>query len=165
MKKKFLLVCFIGLVLGIGGVSADHSDGLGIGIIAGGGGGTVGGLFYPTLSLKVPNVPVFWGVNAFLGSGLGVGVSGDYYIFDRDLVDSGSFNLDWFLGVGAFSHFFFGDGFGLGAGVRVPVGLSLHINETFELFLDVTPGIGLGINTGSILYFVGGGELGLRVWF
>jgi hypothetical protein len=165
MKKKFFLVCVIALLAGAVNVFADHpGDKVGIGLFAGGGGGTVGnGFFYPGLTLKVPTFAVFWGVNGFIGAGsAGLGVSADYYILDKDLVKDGSFDLDWFLGVGAFAHIYFGSNSSVGLGVRIPIGLSWHINNIFELFIDVTPGIGLNIP--PVLYLTAGAELGLRVW-
>jgi hypothetical protein len=164
VKKKFFLICLLALVVGSAQVFADHpSDEVGIGVFFGGGSGTVGGGIYnPGLTLKIPSVPVFFGVNAFFGSTSGLGVSADYYLFDRDLIKDGSFDLDWFLGVGGFTHIYFGGSGYFALGARVPIGLSWHINKTFELFADVTPGVGL--NFAPALYWVGGGELGLRVW-
>jgi hypothetical protein len=163
MKKRLLLVCLMVLLTGI--VFADHpADGVGIGLYFGGGSGTVGGgLFNPGLSLKFPSLPVFWGANAFFGSTTGLGVTADFYLFDRDLVKDGSFDLDWFLGIGGFGHFFFGNTTYLALGARLPIGLSWHMNRTFELFLDVIPAVGLRF-TKDFFYWAGGGELGLRAW-
>jgi hypothetical protein len=165
MKKKFLLVCLLALVVGSARVFADHADNkVGIGLFFGGGSGTVGGGIYdPGMTLKIPKAPLFWGVNAFFGTTSGLGLSMDYYLFDRDLIKDGSFDLDWFFGVGAFTHIFFGQNDFFALGVRFPIGLSWHINKTFELFLNGTPGVGVKFEP-SPLYWVGGGELGLRVW-
>jgi hypothetical protein len=166
MKKKFLLFCLLALAVGSAQVFADHpSDEVGIGVFLGAGTGSVGrGVYNPSLSLKFPELPIFWGINVFLGSPTGLGVSADYYLFDRDLIKDGSFDLDWHLGVGALGHLFFGNGGYFALGARLPIGLSWHINKTFELFLDATPGIGLNFGGGNFLYWIGGGELGLRVW-
>jgi hypothetical protein len=165
MKKRLLFACFIGL-LGTAGAFADHPEGWGIGVFSGGGGGTVrGGLFHPGLSLKAPGAPVYFGVNAIFGRETGFGLTGDYYILDRDLVSAGAFDLDWYLGVGGFGHFYFGAFPHAGLGVRVPVGLSWRIHGPAELFFSIVPGLGLGVNFYPPVYFVGSGELGLRFWF
>jgi hypothetical protein len=162
--KKILFIVAVGLLIGTAGLYADHPGGLGIGPVFGGGSGSVGGgLFYPGLNLKLSDVPVFWGFNAYIGSyGFGMGVTGDYYLIDSDLVTSGSFDLDWYFGLGGFAHLFFGNDFYMGLGLRVPIGLSWHITKQFELYLAAIPGIGLSIPIG--LYWAGSGELGLRIW-
>ncbi|MDR2177254.1 MAG: hypothetical protein LBP20_04325 [Treponema sp.] len=166
MRKKLLLLGVAGFLAV--NVFADHSgDRLGLGLFAGAGSATAAGgaQFNGGISLKVPGLPVFWGINASIGNNAtAVSVTGDYYIFDDDLVRDNSFDLDWFLGLGGFGHFYFGDPFSAALGVRVPIGLSWHVNQNFELFADITPGLGVKL-TGSPLYWVGGGELGLRVWF
>jgi hypothetical protein len=171
LKKLLLLFCFF-LVLSAA-LFADHADDkVAVGLFLGGGWGSAGGgvvfdngggLFTPGFSLKIPGIPVFWGLNAFFSSVTGLSVSADYYLVDRDLVKDGSFDLDWFLGIGAFTHLFFGDYTGGVLGVRLPIGLSWHINQVFELFLDVAPGIGVSFNSGP---FYGSltAELGFRAW-
>jgi hypothetical protein len=162
--KKLLLLCCFALVL-TGGVFADHpEDKTGVGLFLGGGwAGVGGGLFNPGFSLKVPGLPVFWGLNASFGGAAGLSASADYYFVDRDLVKDGSVDLDWFLGAGLFSHLYFGNYFTMAMGVRLPVGLSWHISQVFELFLDVAPGIGIKFDS-QPFYGALTAELGLRVW-
>jgi hypothetical protein len=163
MRKKLLLLGVVGFLAA--NVFADHPDGkLGLGLFLGGGAASAGAQFNGGLSLKLPSLPVFWGANAYIGSdAVALSVTGDYYIFDDDLVRDGSFDLDWFLGIGGFVHAHFGDPFSIALGARLPIGLSWHVGKNFELFADVTPG--LGINFPIDFYWVGGAELGLRVWF
>jgi hypothetical protein len=164
MRKRLLLLCVAGFLAA--NVFADHpGNRLGLGVFVGGGGTSVtNGQFDLGISVKTAGLPVFWGINASIGSGLALNISGDYYVFDQDLVRDGSFDLDWFLGVGGFGHFYFGDPFSAALGVRFPIGLSWHLNQNFEIFLAGIPGIGLQF-TGDPLYWAGGGELGLRIWF
>lgn len=163
MRKLLLLFCFA-LVLSAG-LFADHPDDkVGAGLFVGGGWGSAGGgLFHPGFSLKVPRLPFFWGLNASFGGVTGLGVSADYYLVDRDLVKDGSIDLDWFLGIGLFTSLYFGDYFGGALGVRLPVGLSWHINQVFELFLNVAPGIGIAFNSRPF-YGAFAAELGFRAW-
>jgi hypothetical protein len=162
--KKLLFVVLIGLLVSTAAF-ADH-EGFGIGLVFGGGWNN-GGLGWGALSLKIPSVPIFWGLSIpFVGrSGGAIGVSGDYYIFDKSLVakdmtnDDGTykFKLDWYFGVGGYFNLYFhndywengtlknkkitkaSDSFGL----RVPVGLSWHIIKQLELFLGLVPGFGV----------------------
>jgi hypothetical protein len=163
LKKVLLLFC-LALVLS-GGVFADHpEDKVGVGLFLGGGWGSAGGgLFSPGFSLKIPGLPLFFGLNASFGGFTGLGVSADYYLVDRDLVRDGSLDLDWFLGLGAFTHLYFGDYFAAALGLRLPIGLSWHINRVFELFLDVAPGIGVSFNSRPF-YGSLAAELGIRAW-
>jgi hypothetical protein len=163
LKKVLLLFCFI-LVLSAG-VFADHPDDkVGLGAFVGGGWGSVGGgIFNPGFSLKIPHLPIFWSFNGFISGVNGLGVSADYYLLDRDVVRDGSFDLDWFLGIGAFTRLYFGDYFGGALGVRLPIGLSWHINQVFELFTDVVPGVGLAFNSRPFFGFFTV-ELGFRAW-
>ena len=172
--KKLFFVLLIGILISTA-VFADH-EGLGVGIIGGGGFGSHHGYGYAGLSLKVPSLPIFWGIYpAFYGSGFGVGVTGDFYFFDDNLIeqkmtgDDGSyypFKLDWFLGVGGFVDLhMWKNGLSADLGVRVPIGLSWHIIKQLELFLDIAPGIGVYMGPGGVgLHWAGAAELGLRFW-
>ena len=169
--KKLFLVLLIGFAVSTAAF-ADH-DGLGVGIIGGWGWPGHG---YAGLSLKVPKMPIFWGIYpTFAGTSFGVGVTGDFYFIDKNLVSStmtnedGNYNfkLDWYLGLGAFLNMWFWDGgANAGLGARVPIGLSWHIIKQLELFLDFAPGIGISFNAGGVWgpYWAGALELGLRFW-
>jgi hypothetical protein len=190
--RKLVLLLLIGF-MAVTAAFADHPDTLGIGGIFGGGYafnsnnnygfGTVG------FSLKIPGLPFYWGLYSnFNKYTTGVGITGDYYIFDRNLIGSGEadeavsedgsedsskkgsykLKLDWYLGAGLFSDLHFWDGgFAFDVGARVPVGLSWHIIRPLELFLGVGPAF--GIYTGRQIplrfHFFAFGELGLRYWF
>jgi hypothetical protein len=189
--KKLIFVLLIGLLVGTAAF-ADHS-GLGIGIVGGGGWGGVGtGNF--GLSLKIPRMPVFWGIYfPFYADAhnFGMGITGDFYIFDRNLVthdftnEDGTykFKLDWYLGLGGFFSFHTWrdtwnngrgrkSGGGVDFGLRVPIGLSWHIIKPLELFLGIHPGLGFyitdkdyyGYDNRQAVYFNIGGEIGLRLW-
>lgn len=164
MRKKLLLLCVAGLLAV--NAFADHPSGLGLGIFGGGGGSaTAAGSGNLGLSLKLPGLPIFWGVTANFGEkSTALSVSGDYYLLDEDLT-RGSFDLDWYLGIGGFGHFYFGDdNFYAAVGARLPIGLSWHIVDKLELFGDIVPGIGIDFHDGLKLYWVWGAELGLRLW-
>jgi hypothetical protein len=181
--RKLLLVLLMGLLLGVGAF-ADHPDGLGLGGLVGGGYALDFDDFdnnwafgYPGLSLKIPGIPIFWAFYVNLAHSMtGLGVTGDYYIIDRNLVgekltnEDGTydFKLDWYLGLGLFfdTHFWNG-GIAFDTGIRVPVGVSWHIIKELELFLAAGPAVGIyfGKDIPLRFHFFNFGELGLRYWF
>jgi len=165
--KKILLVVILTVIMA-GAVFADHPDNkFGIGVMAGwyGGWGS-GGLAHTALSLKIPNVPVFWGANlGFSSDHFSLGISGDKYFIESALVSG--IGLHWYVGLGAWVDLlWFGDTADLSVGARLPIGLSWHILNFLELFLDVAPS--LGVQIVPEFYFPAGGwpiELGVRFWF
>lgn len=164
--KKIIAVFILGLSISTVGLFADHGSGFAVGPVISGGGGTggAGGTFGATL--KFPSLPVFWTAKLRFGSsGLGLGVTGDYYFIDRDLVQDGNFNLDWFIGIGGYLNMGFYDDFLLSLGARLPIGLSWHIARPFELYLALVPSLGLEV-TPNVDFpdFDIGAELGFRFW-
>jgi hypothetical protein len=161
--KKLILVLLIGLLVSTA-TFADH-DGFGIGVILGGGGGFhEGGAFYPGVSLKIPALPVFWGIYTSIGwKNIGLNITGDYYFFDKNLFsnnidnDDGTYKfiLDWYFGLGGvFSLNFWNEKYnwwgkrgweGIGMGLRVPIGLSWHVIKQFEIAVGLAPVLGLYI--------------------
>ena len=179
--KKIVLVIALAAILATGTVFADHPGGLGIGIVG----------FYPGgvgLSLKIPSVPIYWGISAAFGSDyFGADVSGDYYIVDSKLVPA--IGLNGFIGLGAFFSFHdysredwtdYSRTF-TAFGGRIPIGLSWQPVKLLEIFFDVAPSLGLYIwsdekhtvlgqevitKEGSKGFHFGWPiELGLRLWF
>jgi hypothetical protein len=163
--KKIVLILLVLFVLGGTAAFAEHPSGLGIGVVGGGGGWNGGGGANFGLSLKVPSVPIFWGINITPGGNfLGLGVTGDSYLIDDTLLGTDALDLGWFLGVGGIAHLGLGDNyFGLDIGARLPIGLSLQIS-IIEVFLDVAPTIGLAIVPRLGLYWDAPVELGVRIW-
>jgi hypothetical protein len=166
--KKMLLVLVLGLVLVTGAVFAEHPAGkTGIGVVFGGA-WNGSAYLYPGLSLKLPSMPVYWGIYAHLSQyGFGVGATGDYYFIDSTLVNfGGGSRLGWYLGLGGFADInFWQSGLAFDVGARVPIGLSWFIIPSAELFVDVAPGIGLGVGGGGPgLYWTLPAEIGLRFW-
>jgi len=175
--KKLILVLLIGLLVGTA-VFADH-DGFGIGLILGGGGYSNNWGFHPGISLKIPSIPIFWGIYTnwnYAGNynNFGLTVTGDYYIIDQNIVSAGDsykFILDWYFGLGGAVWMNFwnvkgGDnGLGVGLGLRVPVGLSWHVFKPFEIALGLIPTFGIYLSKydGGFWWNIDG-ELILRVW-
>jgi hypothetical protein len=184
--KKLFAVCVIGLALGVTGVFAQHPGGLGVGVIGSfglGGGGAA-------LSLKVPALPIYWGISLKLkgssGAGhtseFGFGVSGDYYFYDQALVPD--IGLGWYLGGGAFIGYWSATWHAtagakdwtyalLQVGGELPIGLSwmIPIPVKLELFIQAVPNIGVKFALsgndyydGDLLWWDIGGNLGIRIW-
>jgi len=176
--KKLLLIVSLVLFLAVGAF-ADHPSGWGLGIMGRGGWGngdygTGGG---GALSLKVPSVPIYWGINADFGRHyFGAGVTGDYYFIDDNLVDK---VIGWYLGLGAFAGLYSWSAYdnndsytAFTVGGRLPIGLSFQfpvVLDGLELFVAAVPNLGAAIkfggDSGGGLFFNIGGELGLRLWF
>jgi len=165
--KKMLLVSILILVMA-GAAFADHpNDKFGIGIMAGywGGWEKGGGSAHTALSLKIPNIPIFWAINlGFDSNYFRMGVSGDYYLAEGVLVSD--INLHWFAGLGAWVNLaFVSDNTYLSLGGRVPIGLSWHVLEIMEIFLDIAPSLGFQVTPD--FHFPSGGwpiEIGIRIW-
>ena len=174
MKKKLVLAVAFAAVLTTGTVLASpvHPGGLGIGALWGGsvGGGGNFGFGNVALSLKLPTVPIFWGVTLNIHNDwMAVGVQGDYYFMGGYLVGD---ILGWYLGLGAFGNFGFGSNVSfVGFGGRVPIGLTFQPISLLEVFLTLAPQVGgrvwisgnysgFQFPQGSFFNF----ELGLRLW-
>lgn len=170
MKKVILVLVLVSFVT-VGTVFADHPSGLGIGVVGSynysygyASGGSAG------LSLKVPALPIFWGINAGFGTNyFSVHVTGDGYLFDSEIIPT----LGWFLGIGGYFSFYSHSGgtsyTSLAVGGRIPVGLSWQPLDLIEVFLDVAPSFGLGIGAANDSAKMGFDffvpvEIGLRIW-
>jgi len=174
--KKVLCVLILTAVIGAGTAFADHPGGWGIGVQGGSsfGWGVFGGNAFALgagvgLSLKIPNVPVYWGIDVdFIP--LRIGITGDIYFLDMMIVPD---LLHWYLGGGLGV----GVGFvplGLDITARLPIGLSFQIPirsgiEAIEIFIQVVPSVGIGFHfsAGSGVYLAGGFGFGggFRIWF
>ena len=183
--RKIALVLIIGF-LATGAAFAQNSDDeVGIGFLGnfggGGFGGGTGGFIRTGLSLKLPDIPVFWGLtfNFHPGGNLwGVGLLGDHHFFRRTFRDeivadddgyTYHLRLDWYIGLGGFADFLFGgpdDSLDFAFGLRVPAGMSWRIVRWAELAVGIVPSFGMyaGYN-GPTPFWSVGGELALRYWF
>jgi len=174
--KKTVIVLLLSLLLSAGAF-ADHPSGWGIGIVGqynlawDGFDGSPG----LSLSLKAPQMPIYWGINVDLGKHLvGFNITGDYLIIDQPLVRE--VNLGWYLGLGGYVGFYkysfeTTDWVSLRAGARLPIGIYIVPVKFFEVFVDVAPSLGMGMYFGDYddsFNFPEGGlglDLGLRFWF
>ena len=179
--KKLIVTVVLGMLIAAT-VFAQH-EGFGIGIIAGGAGqfrergdgvspaqGNLG------LSLKIPNIPIFFG---FYGNLLkdypGFGATADFYFIDvtfyeKNLTgDDGSYyplKLGWYLGAGLLLDLYLGKSdTDINFAARVPVGISWYIIKPLELYAEIAPNIGV-TSWGENACLIGwSGHLGLRLWF
>jgi hypothetical protein len=171
--RKLVLMLFLAMVFSVSAF-AEHPSGWGVGLVGqynldwDGFDRAWGG----ALSLKAPNVPVYWGINLnYRTNYFDFSLTGDYYLFDKTLVNE--INFGWYLGVGAYAGFYYYGGdsnyYGLGAGARLPVGIYIIPVNFFEVFLDVAPCLGLGFNFGNEfkIKIPAGGlgvDIGFRIW-
>jgi len=186
--KKILLVVIMGLLAGTVAFADHAQDSLGLGAVFGVGMGWDGVIvpdFYPAnLSLKIPNVPLFWGISVKPFRYLGIGITGDYYFFEPNLVaktatnDDGSYNvkIDWYVGAGFYVNMYTGnDYFGGDGGFRMPFGVSWHALQDIkklEVSVGSVGGLGIGghqtgdLQDGPYLHwFFIPVEIAVRWWF
>jgi hypothetical protein len=190
--KKLLLVLIIVFVASTSAFADHAQDSLALGAIFGAG-WSMHKLephpdIYPTsLSLKIPRVPLFWGLNVkYLNNyDLGLGITGDYYFAEPNLVsttttnDNGSYQLkiDWYVGVGFYANLYMysdyrGNYAGGDGGLRIPFGVSWHAMEQIkQLEVSVGSVAGLGIGGNKYLdkpylhWFIIPLEIAVRWWF
>jgi hypothetical protein len=160
--KKLVIVLALTAIIVTGTAFADHPKGLGIGVLWSGeffGGGGHGA----ALSLKVPSVPLYWGIQLRGWSDvLYIGVTGDSYVIDQTLVKD--IGLGWFFGIGGYGGLLLASNPNIALGLRLPIGLSWMPVKVFELFFGLTPTLGINLNP---FYFPTWGaplEVGLRLW-
>jgi hypothetical protein len=104
-------------------------------------------------------------------------LNGDYYLIDRALIPD--IGLGWFLGLGGYLRFYhYGSDHanmsynGLGAGARLPIGLSWQPVDFLEIFADIAPSVGFlsyfGDAAPDKFSFPDGGwqgDIAVRFWF
>jgi hypothetical protein len=168
MKKKIAIAIALAAILAIGRAFAVQ-DGLGIGVVGGGHGrlgssGSVAG--GGALSLKLPTIPVYWGINFSFWETLWLGVSGDFiHLIDNQALVK-DIGLSWFIRLGLYGKILLGSSLSaLDFGARLPIGLSWQPVKLFEIFLDAVPSLGISIYDGIHLSDGWSGELGIRLWF
>ena len=189
--KKLVLALILAVAMSANAF-AEHPDGWGIGIVGRGdwtvhsGGWGNRGISSMALSLKVQNIPIYWGFNVSMGNNhFGVGVTGDYHLIHDNIIDFNGPKLGCYLGVGGYFGLSFWyppetwNYYSLSIGARLPIGLSFQVpiydNISLEIFGALVPNLGLGFwfwesgwdtNRSRVGISGGiGGELGIRIWF
>ena len=160
MNKKIFIVAALLMVVCVGGAFA-----WGIGIQGGSGFPEYGNL---AVTFKLDTVPLVFATNFTFDGGFGIGLTGDYWFLNDNIVGP----LNWFIGAGAgISLGGFDDNFILGLEGRLPIGLNMYLVDGFiEPYLQVVPSVRL-----NILPRIGGSfpedflgfaaNLGIRFWF
>lgn len=153
MNRKVLILAAV--LLAFASISA-FSWGIGIqggsDVVRGGGAGAV--------TFKLDSIDLIFGVEFPSFDPFEVGVTADYWFFNPTIANP----LRWYLGVGGFAAISTRNS-EFSAGARVPVGLNMFLADFFEIYLQVSPGIRLGIGNGVHPSFVLPANFGLRFWF
>ncbi|MDR1147505.1 MAG: hypothetical protein LBK66_02625 [Spirochaetaceae bacterium] len=138
MKKKIVLisaalVVFASVEAFSFGIGLRGNFGYGFG-----GGGSL--LFSPNDKLHI-------GASYYMGEDLhSVGLTADYWLFEKDLRSVGKGSLNFYLGFGLYSWISFPkdeDTEG-GLGIRVPIGLDLNF-DPLDFFVEMAPQLGLSL--------------------
>ena len=155
MRRVVVLVLALLMLAAVTGMSDTWGVGASFGIDA------LGGLpEQAMLSLKVPQVPVLWGVGAQIGNDqFNLGLTGDWWLYNENLF---SF-INLYVGPGLYAAL--PEPFELGG--RVPVGINAYPVDVFEIFFEVAPTLLFVSDRGgvSIPEFAVQGAFGFRFWF
>ncbi len=112
------------------------------------------------LSVKIPQMPILWGVAAQFGAGnFNLGLTADWWLYQQNLV---SF-IGLYVGPGLYMSL--PQPFEIGG--RVPIGLSAFPLDFLELFVEVAPALVLfsSDTVVTIPNFRLQGAVGIRFWF
>lgn len=155
MNKKILIVAALLMVVCVGGAFA-----WGIGIQGGGGFPDYGNA---AITFKLDTVPFVFATNFTFRDGFGVGLTGDYWFLNDNIVGP----LNWFIGAGAgISLGGFNDNLILGLEGRLPIGLNMYLVDGFiEPYVQVVPSVGLNVLPEIGLRWGFAGNIGIRFWF
>jgi hypothetical protein len=156
LKKK---IAAIAAALFVFASIEAFSFGLGLRAGYGWGGFGGGGLLFS------PNSQLHFGGNYYIGSGgFYLGVTGDYWVIDKELTSIGRGTLDFYAGAGLFADIGIFDDPKLGAGIRIPIGLDFDF-DVVDIFIEVAPQLGLSFLPGIGLWGSWlGGAIGARFW-
>lgn len=152
MNKKLVVLLVLLLTLGLTNTFAE---------MAIGGAGTFSDGPGAVLTLKVPKVPLMFGIGATLGTNFSLSLSGDYWVYNQHLLGA----LGLYLGPGAYFNLSTGNTMSFEIGARVPVGIFFYPIKPLEVYLELAPKVGIPFNGGSFPAFGLQGQLGLRFWF
>ncbi|MDR1468041.1 MAG: hypothetical protein LBT00_01970 [Spirochaetaceae bacterium] len=139
---------------------------IGLGLQAGG--NTLTGFDDLGLSILIsPNEQLHGAVTWYIRSeGVALGGSADYWVLPIALTKLGPGDLLFFVGGGVYARISIWEGeFGLGAGLRLPIGLDWRTGS-IDAFIQAVPHAGLGIlpSPGFDRFYVDL-NLGARFWF
>ena len=153
--KKIVLIGIV-LMVAFAGVASASTFGVGGAFSI----APLGGLpSSAMLSLKVPQVPVTWGIGAQLGADrFNLAVTADWWLYRQNLV---SF-LNLYVGPGLYVTL--PEPFEIGG--RVPIGINAFPIPVLELFLEIAPTLAIYSNRSITIPSFGlQGAFGFRFWF
>jgi hypothetical protein len=159
MKKILVLTAVLLTAITI----ETHAIGIGLQ----GGINALDGFDTPGLSLLISPSENLHGAITWhiVSTGISLGGSLDYWFLPVEITSLGPGNLIFFVGAGAYAQIaLWDDYFGIGAGLRVPVGLDWKM-DFLDLFVQVVPHAGIGLlpSLGFGGFHVDA-NLGLRFW-
>ena len=122
------------------------------------------------ISLKVPQLPIYWGLNfTFPRNAFSTRATADYYLMD---FSNSTGDTGFFAGFGGYFGFYSEKSrTSIAFGPRFPIGFYTIRFGIFEIFLSLTPSLGVDIRFGdfpgksfTFPNFFLGADLGVRMW-
>lgn len=156
MRKKIVIIALILMaVLAVGAFADTFGVGAAWSLSA------LGGLPNAAmLSVKIPQLPIVWGLAAQFGTGdFNLGMTADWWLYQQNLV---SF-IGLYVGPGLYMSL--PQPFEIGG--RVPIGLNAFPLDFLELFVEVAPALMFFSSDSGVTIpnFRVQGAVGLRFWF
>lgn len=91
-------------------------------------------------------------------------LTADKWLYNSNIIGP----LNWYIGIGGYVDFGFGNYTWFSGGVRVPIGLNAFFaGNVLEPYLEIAPSLGLGFHNGGLSFPDWGFpvNLGIRIWF
>ncbi len=156
MQKKIVIIALVLMaVVAMSGFAETFGVGAAFSLSA------LGGLpSSAMLSVKIPQMPILWGVAVQFGAGIfNFGLTADWWLYQQDLV---SF-IGLYVGPGLYMSL--PQPFEIGG--RVPIGLNAFPLDFLELFVEVAPALVLYSSDAGVTIpnFRLQGAVGIRFWF
>lgn len=156
MRKKIVVIALVLIaVVAMGGFAEKIGIGAAFGLNA------LGGLpSSAMLSVKIPQLPILWGVAAQFGAGnFNAGVTADWWLYQQDLGSS----IGLYVGPGLYLSL--PEPFEIGG--RIPIGLNAFPLDFLEVFVELAPAlVFFSSDTGVTIPDIRlQGAAGFRFWF
>jgi hypothetical protein len=152
MKKVLILSVLLFVIVSVSSFSWGVGASIGVQPLGGLPGSNV------MFSFKLDQLPILFGVGFTIWEDVfNFGITADWWLVNENLF---SF-VNFYLGPGAY----LGIGGTVNIGARLAAGLNIFPIDFLEIFFEIAPSLGLGINPIVFPVFGLQGAIGVRFWF